>query len=198
MREGVGQPAVGHQRVGEEQLPPGRVFRLIVERAHGVLGDGVVGVTERIPAARKSGRELGHPAKLGHGVGCPAGHGVGLRKHPVTLGVGRPRRHDFLQRLDGFLRLPERQMAGAEEHPRGHEAGVEREGALERRKRLALVPPHRERHAEIHQEPRLVRQRLQQIAIHPCRLVEPAILHGAGRRPAALGEIAGLRARLQG
>jgi hypothetical protein len=197
-REGVGQPAVGHQRVGEEQLPPRRVFRLILERAHGVLGDRVVRVTERIPAARKAGGELGHLAKLGHGIRGPAGHDVGLREHAVGLDVGGLRRHDFLQGLDGFLRFPEGQKAGAEEHTRRHEARVEREGTLERRQRLALVTSHRERHAEIHQEPRLVGERLQQIAIHPCSLVEPALLHGAGRGPAALGEIGGLGPRRHG
>jgi len=60
---------------------------------------------------------------------------------------------------------------------RGNQVGFQRDRALERAERLRFVPTHCERHPEIHQESRLVRKRLQQFAIHPRGLVEPAVAH---------------------
>ena len=72
---------------------------------------------------------------------------------------------------------------------RGNQAGVQLDGALERRERVRLAPTHRERHAEIHVQPGVIWERLKQLAIDPRRFVEPAGLHGPGCRTAARGEV---------
>ena len=76
---------------------------------------------------------------------------------------------------------------------RGNQIGLQLDGPLQGRDRLGLVPAHRERHAEVHQQPGLVRQVPQQFLVDACRVVEPTVAHRLAGGLVAGGNIGGLR-----
>ena len=67
------------------------------------------------------------------------------------------RGHRALQRRNGLVGLPQREIAGAEKEVRGNQIRLQLDGSLERCERLGFVTAHRERHAEVHQQAGLVR-----------------------------------------
>ena len=191
-RERIGEAAVGEERVRDQQLLPVAAAGLVLEGRQRILRHGVVGVEQRVPRRRERGREVRDLAELGRGLERPAGLRIGAGKQAPVFEVGRFRRADPPQWSNGFVRCAQREIAGAEEQLRRDQRRLQRRGALERRDRLGLASGHRQRHPEIHQQSRFVGERLQQLAIDPDRLLEPAVVHRLRRGPAASGGIAGL------
>ena len=176
--EGIGQPAVGQQRIRQEEPSPGQVLGAIFERAQRVLGDRVVGVTERKPTSGELRSKLSHSAQLADGVHVPPDCRVRRRQHLPLLEIRRDCRHRALQGRDRLLRLAQREIARPEEQLRRDQRRLQRCGALERRNRVGFATAHRERHSKIHEQSRIVGERLQEFAIDPRGLFESALLHG--------------------
>ena len=196
--ERIGQASIREKRVRDEQVPPRRAIGLLFECGQCVLGHRVVGLPKGIPAAGKPGSELGDLAKLRYCVSGSSGGRIGIRQHPVALDVCWLRGDDSFQRGDGFVGSSQRQIAGAKKQTGRKQVRFQREGAFEWCERLVFVAPHRERHPEVHQEPRFVGERLEQLPIHLCGLLEPPRLHCATGFVAARGEVVRLRLRRNG
>ena len=194
-RERVGQPSIVGECIGKQQLAPRTIVRAVVERGHRVLRDGVVSVSERVPAGRLSRRDLRDLAEFGQRIHGSLGRGIGLGEEPMVLEVGRLRGNDRLQRRDRFCRFAHREVAGSQQHARVGQFRIQRERTLERRHRLGLVPSHRQRHPEVREQLWFVRRGLQQFPIDRCGLVIAMFAHRARRfgRACAVGCLARTR-----
>ena len=171
-----------HHRVGNEQLAPGGIFRLIGEDCHRLGCQRVVRLAELVPAARLLRSECRHFAKLVHGVRVPIGAAVSLGEHPAVFDVGRPSGNDTLQRSDSLRMLSERQIRRAEERVRCHQPRIQLNRVLERSHGLIGMTSLRERRTERHEDRRIVGGRAQKLAIDAGRIVEPTRGHRLGGR----------------
>ena len=180
--ERVSERTMRHHRVGNEQLAPGGIFRLIGEGGHRLGGQRVVRLAELVPAARLLRSECRHLAKLVHGVHVPFGAAVGLGEHPAVLDVGRTSGNDTLQRSDSLRILSERQIRRAEERVGCRQPRIQLNRVLERSHGLIGMTSLRERRAERHEDRRIVGGRAQKLAIDAGRIVEPTRGHRLGGR----------------
>ena len=128
----VDHVAVGQQRVGAEQLPPGRVLGPSVERGDRLLFDGVVRVTEGIPGTRKLWRKLCHPAQLRNGISEPAGRAVFLGQDPARFDICRSSRDGPFESRNALSTV----IAGLRAHRRRDD---EREKKRQRVRNLLLI-----------------------------------------------------------
>ena len=194
--ERVSERAMRHDRVGNEQFPPGRILRLTGEGGHRLGCQRVVRLAELVPAARPLRSERRHLAQLLHGIHAPIGAAVSLGEHPAVLDVGRTGGNDTLQRSHCLRILSDREIRRAEERMCRDQIRIQLNGVLERRHSLIGMTSLRERRAERHENRRIIGDRLEQLAVNAGRLVEPARGHRLGGRFLQSCRVRHLRGRL--
>ena len=148
---------------------------------------------QRVPRRGQLRRDAGDRPQLLCGLERTIGFSVGPREQVTVFHVGRVRRDDALEQRHRLARLTESQIAGAEKELRRNQRGLELDGPLERTNRLLLVTTHRQRHAEVHQQASVARNRAHQVLIHPRGVVKGALLHGLRGSLAPPYEVIGLR-----